>query len=61
MTFNSTSISKNTDGELKVSGDLTVRGVTRNVVFDLEGPRPAQKDPVGEYASFLEDSFKRRT
>jgi len=47
LTFNSTSMSKNTDGELKVSGDLTIRGVTRNVVFDVEGPSPAQKDPWG--------------
>jgi hypothetical protein len=35
-----TVISKNSDGELKVSGDLTIRGVTRNVVFDLEAPSP---------------------
>jgi len=34
-------------GELKVGGDLTIRGVTRNVVFDVEGPSPAQKDPWG--------------
>jgi len=47
LTFNSTSISRNADGELKVSGDLTIRGVTRNVVFDVEGPSPAQKDPWG--------------
>ena len=48
LTFNSTVISKNADGELKVSGDLTIRGVTRNVVFDVEGPSPAQqKDPWG--------------
>jgi len=33
LTFNSTSISKDADGELKVSGDLTIRGVTRNVSF----------------------------
>src|SRR5258708_16069920 len=47
LTFNSTSISKNADGELKVSGDLTMRGVTLNVVFDVEGPSPAQKDTWG--------------
>ena len=49
LTFNSTGISKNADGELKVSGDLTIRGVTRNVVFDVEGPSPAQKDPWGKH------------
>jgi polyisoprenoid-binding protein YceI len=47
LTFNSAVISKNADGELKVSGDQTIRGVTRNVVFDVEGPSPAQKDPWG--------------
>src|SRR5258706_1637993 len=47
LTFNSTSISKTADGELQVSGDLTIRGVTRNVVFDVEGPSPEQKDPWG--------------
>jgi polyisoprenoid-binding protein YceI len=45
LTFNSTSISKNADGELKVSGHLTIRGVTRNVVFDVEGL-------VGKYANW---------
>ena len=47
LTFNSTTIAKNEEGELKVSGDLTIRGVTRNVVFDVEGPSPSQKDPWG--------------
>src|SRR5713101_906163 len=47
LTFDSTVTSRNADGELKVSGDLTIRGVTRKVVFDVEGPSPAQKDPWG--------------
>jgi polyisoprenoid-binding protein YceI len=47
LTFNSTSITRSTDGELKVSGDLTICGVTRNIVFDVDGPSTAQKDPWG--------------
>jgi polyisoprenoid-binding protein YceI len=47
LTFDSTVISKNADGELKVSGDLTIRGVTRNVVFDVEG-RAQRKRTRGE-------------
>ena len=34
-------------GELAVAGDLTIHGVTRNVVFTVEGPTPATKDPWG--------------
>ena len=33
--------------ELAVAGDLTIRGVTRNVVFTFEGPTPPAKDPWG--------------
>jgi len=47
LTFNSTSITRSADGELKVSGDLTISGVTRTVVFDVDGPSTAQKDPWG--------------
>ena len=47
LTFNSTSVSKGTDGAVEVGGDLTIRGVTRNVVFEVEGPSTAQKDPWG--------------
>jgi polyisoprenoid-binding protein YceI len=30
-----------------VTGDLTIRGVTRAVTFDVEGPTPPVKDPWG--------------
>jgi polyisoprenoid-binding protein YceI len=33
--------------ELAVTGDLTIRGVTREVVFKVEGPTPAGRDPWG--------------
>ena len=30
-----------------MAGDLTIHGVTRNVVFTVEGPTPPAKDPWG--------------
>jgi polyisoprenoid-binding protein YceI len=47
LSFRSTQISRVADGELSVSGDLTVHGVTRSVVFWVEGPTPPAKDPWG--------------
>ena len=35
------------DGELAVTGDLTIHGVTRPVVFKVEGPTAPDKDPWG--------------
>ncbi len=47
LSFKSTQIGQSRDGELKVAGDLTIRGVTRSVVFTVEGPIPPAKDPWG--------------
>ncbi len=47
LTFQSTKVSQVKDGELAVEGDLTVRGVTRKVVFSAEGPTAPAKDPWG--------------
>ena len=47
LTFKSTRISLVRDGELAVEGDLTIRGVTRKVVFSVDGPTPPTKDPWG--------------
>ena len=47
LSFKSTRISRINDGELTVSGDLTIHGETRNVVFTVEGPTPPAKDPWG--------------
>lgn len=47
LSFKSTHVSRNADGELQVAGDLTIHGVTRNVTFEVEGPTPQQKDPWG--------------
>jgi polyisoprenoid-binding protein YceI len=47
LSFKSTHISRVGDGELAVAGDLTIHGVTRNVVFNVEGPTAPGKDPWG--------------
>jgi polyisoprenoid-binding protein YceI len=47
LSFKSTSISLVRDGELAAQGDLTIRGVTRKVLFTIEGPTPPAKDPWG--------------
>lgn len=47
LTFRSTRISKQGDGDLNVSGDLSIHGVTRNVVFEVEGPSAPMNDPWG--------------
>jgi len=35
----------------KLSGDLTIRGVSKEVTFDVEGPTPSVKDPWGNVRS----------
>lgn len=47
LTFKSTRVSKEGRVELAVEGDLTIHGVTRNVVFDVEGLSAPMKDPWG--------------
>jgi len=48
ITFVSTKIEPGSAGHVKVSGDLTLHGVTRPVVLDVEGPTPEMKDPWGK-------------
>jgi polyisoprenoid-binding protein YceI len=47
LAFKSSRISLFQDGELAVDGDLAIRGVTRKVTFNVEGPTPPAKDPWG--------------
>jgi len=47
MTFKSKKIAKTGDGRYAVTGDLTLHGVTREVVLDVEGPTQSVKDPRG--------------
>jgi polyisoprenoid-binding protein YceI len=47
LSFKSTGLSIVRDGELAIEGDLTIRDVTRKVIFSAEGPTPPIKDPWG--------------
>jgi polyisoprenoid-binding protein YceI len=47
LTFRSTRVQRAGDEELKVTGELTIHGVTREVVFKVEGPTAPAKDPWG--------------
>ena len=47
ITFKSKKVEAAAAGKLKVTGDLTIHGVTKEVVLDVDGPTPAMKDPWG--------------
>jgi polyisoprenoid-binding protein YceI len=47
MTFKSKQITAEGNGKLKLTGDLTLHGVTKEVTFDVDGPTEAIKDPWG--------------
>lgn len=47
IAFKSTRIEPAGEGKLKMSGDMTIRGVTRPVVFEVDGPTAAIKDTSG--------------
>jgi polyisoprenoid-binding protein YceI len=48
ITFQSKKVEVAGAGKLKVTGDLTIHGVTKEVVLDVDGPSPAIKDRAGE-------------
>ena len=47
ITFVSKKVVAAGEGEWKVTGDLSIHGVTREAVLDVEGPTPEVKDPWG--------------
>lgn len=47
MSFKSAAIAQVSDGQLTVTGDLTIRDVTRKVQFAVEGPTLPAIDPWG--------------
>ncbi len=47
MTFVSTKVEKAGEGKLKVTGNLTLKGVTKPVTLDVTGPTKEIKDPWG--------------
>jgi len=47
MTFVSNKVAKAGKDKLKVTGDLTLHGITKQIVLDVEGPTKESKDPWG--------------
>ncbi|MGB8989881.1 MAG: YceI family protein [Candidatus Sulfotelmatobacter sp.] len=58
LSFKSTRITRVGDEELTVTGDLTIHGVTRSVVFNVEGPTAPAKDPWGNIRRGLSATTK---
>ena len=47
ITFKSKHTEAAGSGKLKITGDLTMHGVTKEVVLDVEGPTEPMNDPMG--------------
>lgn len=47
LTFKSTKVSRKSEDELAIDGELTIHGVTLNITFVAEGPTAPGKDPWG--------------
>lgn len=49
ITFVSKKVEKSGTGRLKVAGDLTIRGMTKEIMLDVKGPTEEVKDPGGNF------------
>ena len=58
ISFRSTRVTKKGDDDFAVEGELTMHGVTRKVVFDVESLSPPTKDPWGNTRIGLSASTK---
>jgi polyisoprenoid-binding protein YceI len=47
ITFKSKAVTSDGEGNLRVNGDLTIHGVTKEIVLKVEGPSTEGKDPYG--------------
>ncbi len=48
LTFKSKRVESAGPGKLKATGDLTIHGVTKEVVLNIDGPSQPMKDPRGK-------------
>jgi polyisoprenoid-binding protein YceI len=58
MTFKSTSVEQVSPGKLRVTGDLTIRGTTKQVVLEVDGPTAPVKDPWGNQRAAVNATTK---
>jgi polyisoprenoid-binding protein YceI len=47
ITFKSKRVEQVSPGKLKITGDLTIHGITKELVLDVDGPTAPVKDPWG--------------
>jgi polyisoprenoid-binding protein YceI len=58
MTFKSKKVGQVSPGKLQVTGDLTIRGITKQVVLDVDGPTAPIKDPWGNQRAAVNATSK---
>ena len=58
MTFKSKKVEQVAPGKLRVTGDLTIRGTTKEVVLDVDEPTAPVKDPWGNQRVAVSASSK---
>jgi polyisoprenoid-binding protein YceI len=58
ITFKSKKVEQVSPGKLKVTGDLTIHGVTKEVALDVDGPSAPIKDPWGNQRMGVSASAK---
>ena len=58
MVFKSTKVESAGPGRLKITGDLTIRGVTKRAVLEVTAPKPPIRDPWGLQRTAVSGSTK---
>ena len=58
MAFKSTKVESAGPGRLKITGDLTIRGVTKQAVLEVSAPKSPIKDPWGLQRTAVSGSTK---
>jgi len=58
ITFKSTKVEAAEPGKLKVTGGVTIRGVTKQVVLDVTVPKSPIKDPWGQQRTAVSGTTK---
>ncbi len=58
ITFKSKKVEQAAPGKIKVTGDLTIHGVTKEVVLDVDGPTAPIKDPWGNSRAAINATTK---
>src|ERR1700722_2764975 len=58
ITFKSKKVEQVSPGKLRVTGDLTIRGNTKQVVLDVDGPTAPVRDPWGNQRAAVNATTK---